>query len=330
METIELGRSGLKVTPVCFGTWEYSGEWGPVDEDGARAAILAAWDAGINFFDTAQAYGFGVAERILGSALADELRSHRGEIVLATKGGLRRIDGRLARDASPEWLRQGVDDSLRALDVDVIDLYQLHWPDPNTPIDESIGALLELVADGKIRHIGVSNFDFAHMEAMERFGLPDTLQPPYDMFRREIEQSVLPYCESHDIGVVIYGPLAHGLLTGTIHTDTRFGAGDWRGQSPDFTGTTLARNLGVVDALRGLCAMRGWSLPQLAIAWALARHGVDAAIVGATTPAHLADTVAAVNIHLSNDDMTAIDEILEASVPVVGPAPERQPSLSNQ
>jgi aryl-alcohol dehydrogenase-like predicted oxidoreductase len=327
MDTIELGRSGLKVTPICFGTWEFSGEWGPVDEDAATATIRAARDAGINFFDTAQAYGFGTSERILGAALASELRSSRDEIVLATKGGLRRTNGGLVRDASPAWLRRGVDESLSALNVDVIDLYQLHWPDPNTPVDESVGALHELVTDGKIRSVGVSNFDVGQMRPMERYALPDTLQPPYHMFRRTIEDSILPYCWEHDIGVLAYGPLAHGLLTGEVRTDTTFHNADWRAHSPDFAGETLARNVAVVDRLHVFAAHHGCSLPQLAIAWALAQFGVDAAIVGARRPAHVVDVIGAVDVHLSEDDLAALDRILHAAVPVQGPSPEAQPTL---
>jgi hypothetical protein len=326
MDTVELGRSGLKITPIVVGTWELSGAWGPVDEDAARAAIYSALDAGINTFDTAHAYGFGVAERILGDALASELRSYRDEIIIATKGGVRRTEGCLVRDSTPEWLRQGVDESLRALGVDVIDLFQLHWPDPRTPITESIGALFELFAEGKIRRIGVSNFDVPQLEPMERYSLPDTLQPPYHLFRRDIEQSILPYCVSHDVGVLIYGPLAHGLLTGTLHTTTTFDVADWRRYSPDFTSETLARNLAIVDRLRSFASERGWSLPQLAIAWALARPGVDAAIVGATKPAHVASAVSAVDVRLTADDLAEIDRLLQAAAPFQGPSPEGQPN----
>jgi aryl-alcohol dehydrogenase-like predicted oxidoreductase len=325
MDTIELGRSGLKVTPICFGTWEFSGEWGPVDHRAAASTVRAARDAGINFFDTAQAYGFGVAERVLGDALGRELHAHREEVVIATKGGLRRTDGRLVRDSSPTWLRRGVEDSLRALDIDVIDLYQLHWPDPTTPIEDTVAALRRLADEGKIRHIGVSNFDVEQMESMAGYGLPETLQPPYHMFRRSIEAAVLPYCRANDIGVCAYGALAHGLLSGAMNREPAFDPGDWRASSPDFAGRTLQRNLDVVEQLRDVASQRGASLPQLSVAWALARSGVDSVIVGARSPAHLLDTVAAVHLQLADDELVAIDRVLESAAPVDGPTPEGQP-----
>jgi aryl-alcohol dehydrogenase-like predicted oxidoreductase len=322
MDKVTLGRSGLKVSPICFGTWELGGEWGAVDHSTATTAIHRAREVGINFFDTAQGYGFGASEEMLGVALADELRSARDDVVIATKGGLRREGERLVRDASPEWLRQGVDASLRALGVDVIDLYQVHWPDPNTPFAETAGALGELVAAGKIRHVGVSNFSPQQMEAFAEHGPLETLQPPYHMFRREIEEAVLPYCRDHDIGVLVYGPLAHGLLAGAMTPSTRFAPDDWRSQSSDFTGATFQRNLAVVDRLEQFAAERAVSLPVLAVAWALANPAVDAAIVGITDPNQLKDAVDAVQVRLSPGDRAELDGILTNSAPVHGPSPE--------
>ena len=280
MENITLGRSELKVSPICFGTWELGGEWGSFDEEAAIAAIRRPRDLGINFFDTAQGYGFGASERLLGTALAGDLRSNRDEVVVATKGGLRREGDRLVRDASPAWLRKGVDASLDALGVDAIDLYQVHWPDPNTPFAETAGALAELVQAGKIRHAGVSNFDVDQMEVFAKERPLETLQPPYHMFRRAIDDAVLPYCRTHDIGVLVYGPLAHGLLTGALRTSTVFATDDWRSEGADFNGETFRRNLVVVDDLKQFAAGHGLSLPVLALAWTLANPAVDAAIVG--------------------------------------------------
>jgi aryl-alcohol dehydrogenase-like predicted oxidoreductase len=325
MDKVTLGRSGLKVSPICFGTWELGGEWGSFDEKAAIAAIRRARDLDINFFDSAQGYGFGASERLLGAALADDLRSNRDEVVVATKGGLRREGDRLVRDASPAWLRKGVDASLEALGVDAIDLYQVHWPDPNTPFAETAGALAELVQEGKIRHAGVSNFDAEQMEVFAKDGPLETLQPPYHMFRRSIDETVLPYCRTHHIGVLVYGPLAHGLLTGAMHSSTTFAADDWRSNSSDFTGETFRRNLAVVDKLKQFAADRDLSLPVLALAWALANPTVDAAIVGTRNPAHLTDTVSAVDVRLSHDDLDEIDQILVGSAPVHGPAPEAMP-----
>lgn len=322
MDKITLGRSGLKVSPICFGTWQLGGEWGSFDRDAATAAIRRARDVGINFFDTAQAYGFGASEQLLGTALADQLRTARDEIVIATKGGLRLEGDQLVRDASPDWLRRGVDASLQALGVDVIDLYQLHWPDPRTPMDETAGALAALVQTGKIRHVGVSNFDVEQLTAFAAHGPLESLQPPYHMFRRDIEDEILPYCRSQGIGVLIYGPLAHGLLAGTMSEATRFAEDDWRDHSPDFTGETFRRNLGVVNALASYADARGVSLPVLAVAWALARPGVDVAIVGARRRQHLDEIVRAADVTLTSEDLAEIDRILAVAAAVVGPSPE--------
>ena len=193
MKTIILGRSGLRVSRVAFGAWQLGGEWGRFDEDAAIAAIRRARELGVNFFDTAQAYGFGASERLLGAALRGELTAHRDQLVIATKGGLRMTDTGLVRDASPRWLREGVDASLSALGVDHIDLYQVHWPDPTVPAAETAGALGELVAEGKIGHVGVSNYDAAQMAEFAATLPVETLQPPYHLFRRQIEDEVLPY-----------------------------------------------------------------------------------------------------------------------------------------
>ena len=163
--------------------------------------MLSNWSA---FFDSAQAYGFGTSERILGTALRDELTRERDELVIATKGGLRQTDSGLVRDASPEWLRRGVDDSLTALGIDHIDLYQVHWPDPTVPAAETAGALRDLITTG-IGHVGVSNYNTAQMAEFAATMPVETLQPPYHLFRREIEDDVLPYCAAQNIGVVVYG-----------------------------------------------------------------------------------------------------------------------------
>jgi aryl-alcohol dehydrogenase-like predicted oxidoreductase len=326
MEMVTLGRSGLKVSAICQGTWQLGGEWGAFDRDAAHATIRTARDLGINFFDTAQAYGFGESERVLGEALADELRTARDDVVIATKGGIRPERGGKTRDASPEWLRRGVDASLEALGTDVIDLYQLHWPDPDVPMDETAGALAELVESGKIRHVGVSNFDVAQMQTFAEYGPLETLQPPYDMFRRQIEDAILPWCQANGVGVLVYGPLAHGLLSGTMTPETTFADDDWRAHSSDFQGDTLRRNLAVVDALRTCADDLAVSLPVLAVAWALANPAVNVAIVGARSPVHLQETIGAVDLRLAPDVLAEIDGILAAAVPAHGSTPEGDPT----
>ncbi len=239
MKRTKLGRTGLDVSRICFGTWQFSGDWGSLDERESVAALRRGLDLGINFFDTAQGYGFGASEQLIAKALGDELRSHRDEIVLATKGGLRMEDDELKRDSSPQWLREGLEESLGYLGVDHIDLYQVHWPDPDTPLEESAGALEELVQEGKIRHVGVSNFTPQEMDGFSRGRPVETLQPPYHLFRRDIERDVLPYCREHDTGVLVYGPMAHGLLSGRFDRDTELPEDDWRASSPLFQGESF-------------------------------------------------------------------------------------------
>ena len=188
MRYTRFGQTDLEVSRVCFGTWQFGGDWGSNEERDLVDAMRRALDLGINFFDTAQAYGFGTSEQIVGKALEPEIKSHREEVVLATKGGLRMEGDQMLRDSSPEWLRQGVEDSLRYLGTDYIDLYQVHWPDLETPFEETAGALDELVTEGKIRYVGASNFGADQMAEFERWRKIDGLQPPYHLFRRDIEE----------------------------------------------------------------------------------------------------------------------------------------------
>lgn len=319
MKHIKLGRSGLTVSRLAFGTWQLGGEWGPTDEAQAIAAIRRAADHGITLFDTAQGYGFGASEQLLAKALEGVAPDR---VFVATKGGLRPTGDGLVRDSSPAWIRKGVDGSLQALGRDHIDLYQVHWPDPGTPFEDTAGALAEMVALGKIGHVGVSNFDAEQMEAFSATLPVETLQPPYHLFRRGIEETILPYTAAHDVGVLVYGPLAHGLLGGRLNEDTVFPSGDWRGSSPDFRGETFHRNLAGVEQLGRLAADLGVTLGQLAVAWTLANPAVHVAIVGTRDPRHVDEAVAAAEINLDHEVMRRIDQIMADTTAVTGPSPE--------
>jgi hypothetical protein len=315
-----LGKSGIDVSRIAFGTWQLGGEWGPTDTAAATESIQRAADGGVTFFDTAQAYGFGRSEQLLAAALR---HISRDQLVLATKGGLRQTDKGLVRDASARWIRDGVDASLRALDTDYIDLYQLHWPDTGTPFEETADELTKLIAAGKIRHVGVSNFD---VEQMERFSatLPvESLQPPYHLFRQDIEIDVLPYTVANNIGVLVYGPLAHGLLSGHLGPDTQFAADDWRSKSSIFHGDAYDQNLRAVSKLRELANQElGITLAQLAIGWTLANPAVDVAIVGTRDPGHIDEALAAAEFELDDEIMQQINRIMVDAIPVSGPSPE--------
>jgi aryl-alcohol dehydrogenase-like predicted oxidoreductase len=322
MEYKTLGQTDLEVSTICLGTWQFGGDWGTPRREDAKAAVRRALELGVTFFDTAQAYGFGASEELLAEGLGDDLRRRRDELVIATKGGLRPEGGGIERDSSPEWLRSGVEESLRHLGVETIDLYQVHWPDPDTPVEETAGALDELVTEGKIRHVGVSNFDVEQMAGFERTRKVESLQPPYHLFRREIEEDVLPWCRENGVGVLAYGPLAHGLLSGRMTPETRLADDDWRHGSDLFRGDNFRRNLEVVAALGRFAEERGSTVAQLAVAWTLANPAVDVAIVGARRPDHIEGTAPAADVELSGDDLAEIDRIMEGAVQVAGPTPE--------
>jgi hypothetical protein len=315
-----LGKSGLDVSRIAFGTWQLGGDWGQTDTEAAMDAIRRAAEHGVTFFDTAQAYGFGLSEQLLAAGLR---QLPREELVIATKGGLRQVGNGVVRDARPAWIRQGVDASLRALGTEYIDLFQLHWPDPATPFEETAEALANLITSGKIRHVGVSNFDVERMEAFSATLPVETLQPPYHLFRRDIEADVLPYATTNDIGVLVYGPLAHGLLSGQLRSDTQFAPGDWRAHNPMFEGQSYERNLGVVDALRELATQElGITLAQLAISWTLANPAVHVAIVGTRNPDHVDQALAAAEINLDDQVMQRINQIMADATRVAGLSPE--------
>ena len=323
MQYTQLGERGPKVSRIAFGNWSAGGDWGSVDRDAAIAAMREALDLGITFFDTARAYGFGAAEELLGEALRPEISSARGSIVIATKGGLRNENGLPVRDSSPAALRRDLEASLRSLGTDYIDLYQVHWPDPATPIAETAQTLDSFVQEGKIRYVGVSNYDTRQMTTFQQVRPIDTLQPPYHLFRRDIEGTILPFAREHGIGVLVYGPMAHGLLSGSMTEATTFAADDWRSKNEMFTGDAFKRNLGIVRRLETFASARGLTVGQLAIAWTLANPAVDVAIVGARTPEQIRGTAPAADIQLSAEDLARIDLIVRDEVPVGGPAPEK-------
>jgi aryl-alcohol dehydrogenase-like predicted oxidoreductase len=325
MQYTQLGERGPRVSRIAFGNWSAGGDWGSVDRRAAVSATREALDLGITLFDTARAYGFGAAEEVLGEALRPEIRSARESLVLATKGGLRKDGGLTVRDSSPAALRSDLEASLRALGTDYIDIYQIHWPDPATPIATTAETLDEFVRQGLVRHVGVSNYAPREMTEFQRVRPIDTLQPPYHLFRREIEQSILPFAREHGIGVLVYGPLAHGLLSGRMTETTTFAPDDWRSNSDLFVGETFRRNLAVVRELTQFAARRDATVAQLAIAWTLANAAVDVAIVGARSPEQIRQTAPAADLRLSPEDIAQIELILRGEVAVGGPAPEAMP-----
>jgi aryl-alcohol dehydrogenase-like predicted oxidoreductase len=319
MQKIKLGGTDLEVSRICLGTWQFGGDWGEIDHGEAIATVTRARELGIDFFDTAQAYGFGASEQLLARALEGVPRE---QVVIATKGGLRKEGDELLRDSSPPWLREGLEASLRNLGTDYVDLYQVHWPDPQVPFAETAAALEQFVQEGKVRYVGASNYEALQIAEFGVTRRLDTLQPPYHMLRREIEATTLPYCREHDIGVLIYGPLAHGLLSGGFTRDSQLSGGDWRAGSELFSGENFERNLEIVDRLRELADELGVTVAQLAIAWTLTNPAVHVAIVGARRPAHIEGAAPAADLELDRDTLARIERILERAAMVGGPTPE--------
>ncbi|MEV5299674.1 aldo/keto reductase [Amycolatopsis methanolica] len=304
-----------------FGTWQLGGDWGSFDDDAAVQVIQHARELGVNFFDTAQAYGFGKSEAILGRSLRDELKRDRDSLVIATKGGINPGSDR-PRDARRHWLRKGVDESLRHLDLDHIDLYQVHWPDPDTPAEETSQALQELVDAGKIRHVGVSNYDTAQLAAFDRTRSVETLQPPYHLFRRALEDDPLPYCREHDIGVLVYSPLGSGLLTGALNPRTTFEPGDWRANSSASRARTSRRTWRSWSSSRTSRPRRAPPSASSPSRGPCTNRGGHVAIVGARRARNIEDSVAAADLDLIGDDLARIEKIASRGVQAEGASPE--------
>ena len=325
MRTRRLGRTDLHLTTIGLGTWAIGGPWkfgwGPQDDDDSIRTIHHALDLGINWIDTAPAYGLGHAEELVGRVLAD--RTDRP--IVATKCGIVWDDpstGEARRHIKAESIRREIDDSLRRLGVDVIDLYQIHWPDPDEDIEEAWTEVARLVEAGKVRYAGVSNFSVAQLERARRIHPPASLQPPYSMIRRGVEDDLLGYCAEHDIGVIVYSPMQAGLLTGKYTAEKVAGLpeGDWRRRNENFREPKLSANLALVDGLRPIAERNDRSLAELSIAWVLRRPEVTAAIVGARRPDQIEGTAPAGDWVLSETDLAEIDRLLDAHARAVSEA----------
>ena len=319
MEHRAFGRTGLAVSAVGFGSWPMSGgeRYGAIEDAEAIRAIHRALDGGVNCVDTAPAYGFGHAEEVVGQAL----RGRRDRVILVTKCGLAWDAGNPAirRDTAPQSLKREVDLSLRRLQTDVIDVYLIHWPNVATPFEDAFGAMDDIVRAGKVRFVGVSNFTVEQMEACMRARRIDVVQVGYHLFDRRMEREVFPYCARHGIGVMGYGPLGHGLLTGAFTPATRFADPDWRAKGiafgqPIFTPENLPRNVAVVERLRReVAAPLGVPVSWLALAWVLRNPVVSTALVGARNPTEAEDSLTGARLTLSAADVDRIEAILEGA-----------------
>ena len=305
------------VSRIGLGTWAIGGlEWGAVSESDAVSTILAALDCGINLIDTAPIYGHGRAEQLLGKAI----RRHgkRDDFFLATKAGLAwQIPGRpgVFADSSTARLRQELDDSLRRLGTDCIDLYQLHWPDPLIPIEETAALLAGFVASGKVRFLGVSNCTVSQMERFRAVAPLVSNQPPYNLFERQIDAEILPWCAENHVAVLTWRSLCRSLLGGRLATDTEFPPGDIRRVDPKFQPPRFASYIRAVQRLGNFAqANYGKSVVELAVRWVLDRPGISAALWGAKRPAQLDPVAGVMGWRLDSSAMLAIDQIVAQAV----------------
>jgi aryl-alcohol dehydrogenase-like predicted oxidoreductase len=314
VQTRTLGNTDLAITRIGFGSWavgggDYQFGWGPQDDATSIATIHRALDHGINWIDTAAVYGLGHSEEVVGRAIAG--RATRPYVF--TKCSLRWTAERsIYRSLAAGSIREECEASLRRLGVDVIDLYQIHWPDPPDDIREGWEALARLQEEGKVRHIGVSNFSVAQMEQVKDIAPIASLQPPYSLIRRDIETDILPYCAAHDIGVIVYSPMGSGLLTGTMTRErvNAFAADDWRRGSPRFQEPSLTHSLQVADVLKRIATRHGRSAGEVAIAWTLRHPAVTAAIVGGRSAQQVDGVVGGADLQLAGSDLDAIAAVL--------------------
>jgi len=313
MKTKQLGNSDLFITPVGFGAWAIGGSgwefaWGDQDDHASIAAIHRALELGVNWIDTAAVYGMGHSEEVVSRAL----KSWPGKRpYVFTKCGLRWDErGKVHPLLTADSIRAECENSLRRLGVETIDLYQVHWPvDDTTELEEGWKAMAQLQQAGKVRWIGVSNFNIEQMQVAQSIAPITSLQPPYSLIRREVEEEVLPFCHLEEIGVIVYSPMASGLLTGAMTRErvARLPEGDWRSRSPEFQEPKLSKNLALVARLRDIGTRHGRPPGHVAIAWTLRHPAVTGAIVGARSARQVEETFASSGFRLNDADIAEIE-----------------------
>jgi aryl-alcohol dehydrogenase-like predicted oxidoreductase len=314
MERRRLGHTDMEITTLGLGAWAIGGGgwlngWGPQDDDESIATIHRAVEKGINWIDTAAVYGLGHSEEVVGRAVKG--MAERPYIFTKCSRVWRdpmTIESVLKADS----VRCECEESLRRLGVEAIDLYQLHWPRPDEDIEEGWGTLVELQKEGKVRWIGVSNFSADQMRRAQAIGPIASLQPPYSLLERSIEDEVLPYCSQQNIGVIVYSPMKSGLLSGKMTRERAlsFPADDWRHRNPDFQEPRLSRNLELVEHLRAIGGRYGVTPGEVAIAWTLSHPAVTGAIVGMRRPDQVDEITGAAGLKLSQEDLAAIEELV--------------------
>lgn len=311
VRTAQLGTTGLQITRVGFGAWAIGGGgwefgWGPQDDDQSIAAVHRALELGVNWIDTAAAYGFGRSEEVVGRALHGVAER---PYVFTKCSLVEGPDRSVVHDLSRDSVLREAEASLKRLGIDAIDLYQVHWPIPESQIEEGWSALAELKEQGLVRHIGVSNFDVDQLRRVQRIAPVETLQPPYSLVAREVEGEILPFAEREGVGVIVYSPMGSGLLTGRM-TRERLAAmpdDDWRKRDPRFSEPQLSRHLALVARLDTVARRHDTTPGAVAIAWALRNPAVDAAIVGFRRPDQVDPLLPAADLDLTAEDLAEIE-----------------------
>lgn len=313
MKYRKLGKNGPEISVVGFGSWAIGGAgwasaWGNQDDELSVESVRAALDAGVTFYDTAAVYGLGHSEEVMGRAL----KGDRHKVVLATKCGLVwGENGQISRNGTYDSIIREAEASLRRLGTDYIDLYQMHWPDTDAkaPAEETMRAMDKLVQDGKVRYVGVSNYDVDLLKRSLAVRHVDSLQPPYSILRPAVEQEILPFCLENGIGVVAYSPLTSGLLSGNYTYDTTFDEGDWRSRNKAHTGEGLRANVDRVEKLKTIAARFDITMPQLAVAYCLAHPAITSAILGVRKPDHILGILPAAEVSLDEATLAEIRAI---------------------
>jgi aryl-alcohol dehydrogenase-like predicted oxidoreductase len=318
METRQFGKTNMQITPIGFGAWAIGGGnwefgWGPQDDEQSIAAIRRALDLGINWIDTAAVYGLGHSEEVVARALKGIAnRPHVFTKCSMVWNERREVSHSLRRES----LRRELEGSLRRLQTDTIDLYQIHWPDPDQEIEEGWSTLAEFKREGKVRHIGVSNFNVEQLRRAEAIAPVETLQPQCSLISREVEVEILPYARAHNIGVIVYSPMGSGLLTGAMTREriANLPPDDWRRRDPEFQEPRLTRNLAQVERLRQVGARHGRSPGEVAIAWTLHKPAVSGAIVGARSAAQVEGIIGAADFRLTDDEVREIESGMTSQI----------------
>lgn len=317
MQTRKLGYSELNLSTIALGTWAMGGGdwkfgWGPQDDQASLKAVHAAVEQGINWIDTAPIYGHGHSEMVIGKAI----KGIRDSLIIATKcGRVWEGDSReIGKSLKAKSIRSEVEASLRRLNIEVIDLYQIHWPEPDEELEEGWTTVMELIKEGKVRYGGVSNFNLEQLKRAQAIYPIASLQPPYNMLRREIEDDIVAYCRENEIGIIAYSPMQAGLLTGKFTKERAMSLpeSDWRSRHPFFNEPHLEINLQLVEQLRKIAKNKNITLPQLSLAWVLRHKEVTSAIVGARSPQQIEETAKASSIRLHPEEIEQIELLLKS------------------